>query len=376
MAGSRPPDLSQSSPPGNTPMRPTASALETSDIAHLDLPLPQVSLEFGNGDRAAVEHAGRQGTVHVGALEGLGEVLRGTGATGGYQRHPAQCTCLAHLLDVVATAHAVAGPAVEHDLAGAQALCPDDPVHRADAHRTGLARIAGVGAHPPLAIGLADGIDADHHALDAKGVGQLGHQQRTLQGRRVDRDLVGTGMQYPARGFHVADAAGHAERDVDQPRHPFDPGVVDRAAFRAGADVVEHQLVGALVAIAHCQLDDVAHVDVVAEAHALDHAAVAHVQAGNDAAAQHGTASSTASASASCRRPSSSALPSTAPAQPAWRAPATSAASRTPPEACTATPGASRARCAYRSRLGPDSMPSRAMSVHSRWRRPASTKRG
>src|SRR5690606_40930589 len=59
------------------------------------------------------------------------------------------------------------------------------------------------------------------------------------------------------------------------------------------SDLVEHQLVGAGVAVAQRQLDDVAHVDVVAEAHALDHAALAHVQAGNDAAAQH--------ASASCR---------------------------------------------------------------------------
>lgn len=44
---------------------------------------------------------------------------------------------------------------------------------------------------------------------------------------------------------------------------------------------------------------------------------------------------------------------------------------RTPPEACTATPGSSATRCWYSSMFGPDSMPSRLMSVHSRWRMPA-----
>src|SRR5690606_19624908 len=209
MAGSRPPDLSQSSPPGNTPMRPTASALETSDITHLDLPLPQVSLEFGNGDRAAVEHAGRQGTVHVGALEGLGEVLRGTGATGGYQRHPAQCTCLAQLLDVVATAHAVAVHAVEHDLAGAQALCLDDPVYRADAHRTGLARIAGVGAQPPLAIRLPGGTPPHGCCRDGRcwWAPATGHRPRGWSRCRPPR--TGRRRRRPAR-TPAADAPGPA----------------------------------------------------------------------------------------------------------------------------------------------------------------------
>src|SRR3546814_8297331 len=72
---------------------------------------------------------------------------------------------------------------------------------------------------------------------------------------------------------------------VDLPRHALDPGRVDAAPVRAGADVVEHQLVGAGIAIARRQRDDVAHVDVVAEAHALDHAAGTHVEAGDDAAA-------------------------------------------------------------------------------------------
>src|SRR5690606_34319035 len=124
-------------------MRPTAPALESSDITHLDLPLPQVWLEFGNGDRAAVEHAGGQRAIDVGTLEGLGEMLRRAGAAGRHQGHPAQRPRLAQLDDVVAAAHAVAVHAVEHDLSGAQALGLYDPVQRAHADRAGLARVAG-----------------------------------------------------------------------------------------------------------------------------------------------------------------------------------------------------------------------------------------
>ena len=68
---------------------------------------------------------------------------------------------------------------------------------------------------------------------------------------------------------------------------------------------------------------------VVAEAHALDDDAVAHVQAGNDAAAQHASASSSRSV------PSSRALPSDdAGARRLRAARRRRRRSRTPPEAC------------------------------------------
>jgi hypothetical protein len=56
------------------------------------------------------------------------------------------------------------------------------------------------------------------------------------------------------------------------------------AAVAAGGDVVEHQFVGALVAVALGQLDDVTDDLVVAELRALDDLAVADVEAGDDAA--------------------------------------------------------------------------------------------
>ena len=53
-------------------------------------------------------------------------------------------------------------------------------------------------------------------------------------------------------------------------------------------DVEEDDLVGALVLVAGGQLDGVAGVPDVDEVGALDHAALVHVEAGNDPLEQHG----------------------------------------------------------------------------------------
>src|ERR1700758_5316641 len=121
-------------------------------------------------------------------------------------------------------------------------------------------------------------------------------------------------MQYLARIRDGTNATGHAERNIDRPGHALHPAAIDAAPFWAGGDVIEHQLIGALIAIAQRQIDDFTHDHVIAKAHALDDIAVAHVQAGNDAATQH------ANASSSVKRPSSKARPRITPRAPATRA--------------------------------------------------------
>ena len=96
-------------------------------------------------------------------------------------------------------------------------------------------------------------------------------------------------------------------------RHASHPFAIDRPAFGARRDVVEHQLVRPLVAIARSELEDVAHDRVIAEAHALDDLAVADVEAGDDAFGKNGRNSS------GVIRSSSSALPLTAAATPISR---------------------------------------------------------
>jgi hypothetical protein len=89
------------------------------------------------------------------------------------------------------------------------------------------------------------------------------------------------------------------------------PRPIDRPAFRAGGDVVEDEFVRAFVAVSQGKVLDAAHHDVIAETHALHHLAVAHVEAGDDPAAQH------ARASLSEKRPSSRARPRMAARAPA-----------------------------------------------------------
>src|SRR3546814_1336357 len=89
----------------------------------------------------------------------------------------------------------------------------------------------------PISVEVALRIDANHHALHAERVGQLADQGRPLERGRVDRHLVGAGLQHAPCRCHVADTAGNAERDVDRARHTLDPGRIDAAPVRAGTDV-------------------------------------------------------------------------------------------------------------------------------------------
>src|SRR5690606_41174635 len=132
--------------------------------------------------------------------------------------------------------------------------------------------------------------------------------------------------------------------------------------------VVEHQLVGALVAVAPRELEDLADHAVVAETHALDDLAVTDVEAGDQASRKYGCNSSM------LMRPSSRALPLMAAASPICARRARSAAELMPPEACQAMRGKRRCASAYSSMLGPASAPSREMSVHSTCLRSVSAK--
>src|SRR5581483_5816246 len=198
-----------------------------------------------------------------------------------------------------------------------------------------------------------------HHTLSPKTSAQSIDQARVGQRRRVDRDLFRAGIQNLFGVRYGTDATGDAERDVQHSRNPTHPLPVDRAAFRTRRDVIEHQLVRALVTIAAGELQDVAHDPVVAKANAFDYLAFADVETGDDASGKNGRSSS------GVIRSSSKALPLTAAATPISASAARSAASRTPPEACQESRGKRDRAVRYKLRLGPDMAPSRSMSVHS-----------
>ena len=108
---------------------------------------------------------------------------------------------------------------------------------------------------------------------------------------------------------------------------------IDCAIIGARRDVVEHEFVGALTAIAARELGDVADHAVVAKLNALDHFAVTDIQAGNYASCRN------ARISCSVICPSRSARPVMAPSAPMLRRPFRSPMCRTPPAACSCMVG-------------------------------------
>jgi hypothetical protein len=127
--------------------------------------------------------------------------------------------------------------------------------------------------------------------------------------------------------------AGNAEGDVEQAGNARDPVAPDGSAIGTRRDVIEDELVRAAVAVAPGELDDVADDAMLAKAHALDHLAGAHVEAGNYAFGKNGLSSSIGMSS------SSNARPLTAAATPSRSRAARSAAQRMPPDACHAIRG-------------------------------------
>src|SRR6185437_14717748 len=303
--------------------------------ADLDSRCTQSALERGDGDRPGVKDAGSERRIDAGFTKHRGEMRHRAGAARGDERYPADFPDGSQLLDVISFTHAIAPHAVEDDLARAALLHFAHPRAHLPPRVAGTCRIAGELIRAVTVTGLA-AIDAHDDALRAEAPAQRADELRVGKRRRVDRHLLCASVEDLFGITHRADAARHAERNVEDLRDPAHPCAVHRALLRACGDVIEDELIRALVAIPHSELDDVAHDTVVAKAHALYDLTVADVEAGDDASGKNGRSSS------DLMRSSSKALPLTAAATPvaasAWR----SAASRTPPEACQAICGKRR----------------------------------
>src|SRR5690349_585485 len=90
-----------------------------------------------------MEHAGCKRRVDTCLREYITEMFRRAGATGRDEGNATQLTRCAKLFDVVATTHAIAPHAVEHDLAGATLLHFANPLKRVAPGVARTIRIAG-----------------------------------------------------------------------------------------------------------------------------------------------------------------------------------------------------------------------------------------
>ena len=207
------------------------------------------------------------------------------------------------------------------------------------------------------------GVDGHDGALAAELVRDVAHQIGTFDGGGVHRDLVRAGPEEAACILRRPDPAPDRERDEDLvggARHHVDHGV---ALVRRRGDVEERDLVGALGVVAGGQLDRVALVGQVDEAHALDDAPAGDVEAGDQSDAAHAAIPSSTLKPAFHDRlahDGAGQAPASRPAaRPALRGPPRSRRHPTPPPASDV---AASSACSP-ARSGPDNMPSRATDV-------------
>lgn len=127
------------------------------------------------------------------------------------------------------------------------------------------------------------GVDRDDYALVAELVGGLRDEIRILHRCGIDRDLVGTAEK------QLADVSDGADTAADGERHEAMVGgarydVENRVAIvgRSG-DVEKAEFVRSRRIIGLRRLDGITGVDQVDEVHALDDAAVFHIEAWDNA---------------------------------------------------------------------------------------------
>ena len=138
------------------------------------------------------------------------------------------------------------------------------------------------------AIGLALGTDflginGHHDALGAKTLRRLADKFRIVHRRRIDTDLVSTGIEQITDIFQSPYAAAHGERNkhlAGDPLHDVQGGVT---LLVAGSDIQKGNFVSAGVVVALGNLHRVTGIADVHELHALDHPAGVHIETRNNA---------------------------------------------------------------------------------------------
>jgi hypothetical protein len=194
-------------------------------------------------------------------------VLGLAGAARGDHRHVDCAADRGEQREVVAVLSTVAVHRGQQDLPRPALHALTRPLHGVAARRRAPAGHVDL---PALAGPL--GVDGKHDALVAEHARELVDQVRSRHGRRVDRHLVGPGVEHALRVCDLAHAAADRERHehlVGRPAGQLD----DRRALVGGrCDVEEHELVGAVAVVVGGELDRVPGVADVDEARPLDDA--------------------------------------------------------------------------------------------------------
>ncbi len=246
----------------------------------------QIGLGVGDGVFPIVKNAGGQGGAGGAFHEGRSQMLGRPGASGGDQRDLDSVGHGSRHGQIITVLGAVGIHAGQNNLTGPQTLDLAGPAHRLQPRRhpaavdVNLPDLLTVAVHPLR-------VDVHHNALAAEPPGRLAHEIRVAHRRRVDRNLVGPGVQQGADVVQGLDppADGHRhEADLGRPAHHVEQ---DRPLLVAGGDVQKNQLVGPFLLIPRGHFHRVARVSQVHEVRSLHHPPGMHVEAGNDPFGQH-----------------------------------------------------------------------------------------
>ena len=133
----------------------------------------------------------------------------------------------------------------------------------------------------PGAVAL--GLDGKHHALAAKGVGNLGDQLRAFDGRRVDGNLIRPHGKNVAHILDAAQTAAHADRDIHI-IHGFAHNIRKVVTvIQAGHNINVQQLVNALLIIFPCKQVGIPQLAQALQLDAFDEVGILDIQPCNQA---------------------------------------------------------------------------------------------
>src|SRR5208282_3384517 len=127
----------------------------------------------------------------------------------------------------------------------------------------------------------------EHYALAAECARALGDKRGIANRAGVDRDFLGAREQDGAHVFEGANSTADAERNENFARDRTHHVEHDAAALVGCGDIVEDDLVGALMVVVTRHRDRIAHIDVLKEAHALGDFPVTDIEAWNDSFREH-----------------------------------------------------------------------------------------
>ena len=242
-----------------------------------------MGLGLGNGEIAEMEDRGGQHGTGPADGHPFDQMVQRAHPAAGNHRHRHGIADRPRQRQVEPRPRAVAVHAGQQDFARAARRHGAGKVDRID---PGGAPPA-MGEHLPPAGGHGLGINRHHDALRTKAVCSLRHHIWIGHGGRIEADLVGPGQQQGAHILGGAHAAAHG-----QGHEALLGGAGDQIEHRApvlmrGMDIQETQLVGTCGVIGARRRHRIAGVDQVDEIDTLHHAAIGHVQAGDDPGLQH-----------------------------------------------------------------------------------------